>query len=73
MLRLFDHMSAATWRGWPAVFFTLAVRRLKRAIKQSPMLWRMFGLARAAAWTLRRRQGDESADEPERAPPLAPQ
>ena len=73
MLRLFDHVSAATWRGWPVVFFTLTFRELKRAIKQSPMLWRMFSLARAAAWTLRRRQGDENADEPERAPPLAPQ
>jgi len=73
MLRLFDHVAAATWRGWPIVFLTLAFRRLKRAIKQNPILWRAFSVARAAAASLRRRRRDDEDAGPEPAPPLAPQ
>ena len=71
-LRLFDHVSAATWRGWPVVFLTLAFRRLKRAIKQNPILWRAFSVARAAAGSLRRRRRDDEDAGTEQAPPLAP-
>ena len=73
VLRLFDHVEAATWGGWPLVFFTRAYRSLKRTIKQNPLLWRAFSLARAAAGSLRRqRDGDENAATPESAPPTAP-
>ncbi len=38
-MRLFDYSAAATWRGWPTHFAAIAQRRLKRAIKQSPLAW----------------------------------
>jgi CelD/BcsL family acetyltransferase involved in cellulose biosynthesis len=40
-LRLFDYSAAATWRGWPANVLSMARRRLKRFIKQTPAVWRM--------------------------------
>jgi len=53
-LKLYDHMAAATLRGWPVVFVALAFLRLKRLIKQTPFLWRLFNTLRAAAGGLRR-------------------
>jgi CelD/BcsL family acetyltransferase involved in cellulose biosynthesis len=38
-LKLFDYSAAATWRGWPLHFASIARRRLKRLIKQSPLAW----------------------------------
>jgi CelD/BcsL family acetyltransferase involved in cellulose biosynthesis len=39
-LRLYDYSAAATWRGWPASALSAVRRRLKRAIKQTPVMWR---------------------------------
>jgi CelD/BcsL family acetyltransferase involved in cellulose biosynthesis len=39
-LRLYDYSAAATWRGWPASTASVARRRLKRYIKQTPAAWR---------------------------------
>ncbi len=39
-LRLYDYSAAATWRGWPASALSAARRRLKRTIKQTPVMWR---------------------------------
>jgi CelD/BcsL family acetyltransferase involved in cellulose biosynthesis len=39
-LRLYDYGAAATWRGWPASALSAARRRLKRTIKQTPVIWR---------------------------------
>jgi len=47
-VNLFDHVGAATLRGWPMVFAARTFRLLKRAIKQNPVLWRAFSAVRAA-------------------------
>jgi len=46
-IKLYDHRSAATARGWLAVVPAIAFTRVKRAIKQTPFLWRLFVRARA--------------------------
>ena len=75
---LYDHMAATTARGRPVVFLSLAFRRLKRFIKQNPVLWRGFSLLRAVLGSLRGRptsDQDGSADtvnQDVKAPPLAP-
>ena len=38
-LNLFDHVAAASWRGWPAAIGFAALSRLKRWIKQTPAVW----------------------------------
>jgi CelD/BcsL family acetyltransferase involved in cellulose biosynthesis len=54
-LALFDHISVATWRGALVAMPLLAKRRLKRWIKQTPVLWSVFSRARAViGWLLRR-------------------
>ncbi|MFL4970288.1 MAG: GNAT family N-acetyltransferase [Xanthobacteraceae bacterium] len=58
-IKLYDHVAAATLRGWPVVMLSAAFRRLKRLIKQNPVLWRGFSGVRAMAAALRgRRAGD---------------
>ena len=42
LVTLYDHVAAATARGWPIAALTLAQHRLKRAIKQDPRVWRAF-------------------------------
>lgn len=54
-LELYDHISMATWRGAVIVIPILAMHRLKRWIKQTPVLWNAFSKGRAfvgslAAW-----------------------
>jgi len=67
-MKLYDHVAAATPRGWPAMLLLLGFRRLKRAIKQNPTLWGAFTRARATLGALRRRghgacDGGRAADE----------
>ena len=47
-LTLFDHIAVATLRGALVAMPLLAKRRLKRWIKQTPVLWSVFSRARAA-------------------------
>ncbi|HML08604.1 MAG TPA: GNAT family N-acetyltransferase [Xanthobacteraceae bacterium] len=47
-LTLYDHVAAATWRGWPACRFSIVRRRIKRSIKQTPWALRLFSRLRAA-------------------------
>jgi CelD/BcsL family acetyltransferase involved in cellulose biosynthesis len=54
-LKLYDYLQAASIRGELVGFTTAQFRRLKRLIKQSPMLWRAFSNARAFAASLRSR------------------
>ena len=54
-IKLYDHISAATWRGAVIAIPRLAGRRLKRWIKQTPVLWSVFSRARALAGSLTRR------------------
>ncbi len=46
-LKLYDHISAATWRGALVAMPMLAIRRLKRWIKQTPVLWKVASAGRA--------------------------
>jgi CelD/BcsL family acetyltransferase involved in cellulose biosynthesis len=39
-LKLYDYSAAARWRGWPANLFSIARRRIKHFIKQTPVVWR---------------------------------
>jgi len=49
---LYDHCSAATWRGWPQRFMSTGRRRLKRFIKQTPLIWNQVTRVRATAGAL---------------------
>jgi CelD/BcsL family acetyltransferase involved in cellulose biosynthesis len=46
-LKLYDFIAAATWRGALVAMPMLAALRLKRWIKQTPVLWNAFSAARA--------------------------
>ncbi len=46
-LKLYDHISAATWRGALVAMPMLAIRRLKRWIKQTPALWKVASFGRS--------------------------
>lgn len=48
-LVLHDHLAAVTLRGQAAVAVGTYLRRLKRAIKQTPLVWRQFTRMRAFA------------------------
>jgi CelD/BcsL family acetyltransferase involved in cellulose biosynthesis len=74
-LMLYDHVAAASARGWPAAAMIHGHRRLKRFIKQNEVLWAAFSRARAALGGNRAAPA-ESADEGATvrpSPPLAPQ
>ncbi len=47
-LSLYDHVAAASIRGWPAASMVHTHRRVKRFIKQNETLWSLFSRARAA-------------------------
>jgi CelD/BcsL family acetyltransferase involved in cellulose biosynthesis len=54
-IKLHDHISAATWRGALIAMPRLASQRLKRWIKQTPLLWTTFSSARAFIGSLKQR------------------
>ena len=54
-IKLYDHISATTWRGALIARPRLAGQRLKRWIKRTPILWSVFSAARAIAGSLTRR------------------
>jgi CelD/BcsL family acetyltransferase involved in cellulose biosynthesis/predicted ATP-grasp superfamily ATP-dependent carboligase len=49
---LWDHSTAATWRGWPVNGLSIPRRRIKRFIKQTPAVWRLVSRVRAAVGSL---------------------
>ena len=51
-LKLYDFSAAATWRGWPSSFASIARRRVKRFIKQTPLVWHWGSRLRSAAGPL---------------------
>jgi CelD/BcsL family acetyltransferase involved in cellulose biosynthesis len=51
-VRLYDYTAAATWRGWPMSSASIARRRVKRYVKQTPSLWRFVSQARATVGAL---------------------
>lgn len=52
-LKLFDHVSAATLRGWPVVAMSVGYTKLKRFIKQTPAVWDAFQKVRAFVGSLK--------------------
>jgi len=58
-LPLYDYSVAATWRGWPNSRLFNARRRIKRFIKQTPLLWRAVCGLRSALGPLLHRQAKE--------------
>jgi CelD/BcsL family acetyltransferase involved in cellulose biosynthesis len=53
--KLYDHVAAATWRGWPAVQMSAGWRRAKRAIKHNETLWSAVVRTRETIARLRKR------------------
>lgn len=51
--KLYDHLSAATWRGILLIVPAAAKLWLKRQIKQTPVLWKAFSKARKFYGSLR--------------------
>jgi CelD/BcsL family acetyltransferase involved in cellulose biosynthesis len=77
VVKLYDHIAAATPRGWLAVVPSLVFRRVRRLIKQNPVLWAAFSAMRGALGSLRGKKrvretdGAEDAEQ-NKSPPLAP-
>ena len=69
-LQLYDYAAPATWRGLSAFCSSSARRRIKRFIKQTPVLWRLASRLRAAAGALRhpRGRGSRAAEKPSSSP-----
>ena len=64
-MRLFDHVGAATAYGRIIAGCVIAARRMKRAIKQSPLLWSMLTRVRSALGArkpARAQEPEESTD-----------
>jgi CelD/BcsL family acetyltransferase involved in cellulose biosynthesis len=53
-LKLYDFIAAATWRGALVAMPMLGAQRLKRRIKQTPVLWNAFSAVRAFLGSLAR-------------------
>jgi CelD/BcsL family acetyltransferase involved in cellulose biosynthesis len=49
---LYDFSTAARWRGWPVSVLSAVRRRLKRFIKQTPIVWHLVCRIRAAVGPL---------------------
>jgi CelD/BcsL family acetyltransferase involved in cellulose biosynthesis/predicted ATP-grasp superfamily ATP-dependent carboligase len=55
-LKLYDYTATATWRGLPACWSSTMRRRIKRFIKQTPLVWRLVSHARSAIGSLSHRR-----------------
>jgi CelD/BcsL family acetyltransferase involved in cellulose biosynthesis len=53
-MRLYDHASAATLRGWMVVMPARAMRLVKRFVRQNPAIWSIVRKARMTVSSLRR-------------------
>ncbi len=51
-LKLYDYSATVTWRGLPARASSAMRRRIKRFIKQTPLMWRVVSKARSAIGSL---------------------
>ena len=70
---LYDHVTSASVRGWPAMTMVHGHRRMKRFIKQNEALWSLFSRARAAIGTKSATPAaDDGAPETVKSPPIAP-
>ena len=59
---LFDHLAYARWRGAIVAMPTLTMIRIKRFIKQTPLLWNAFSKVRALVGTLKGRTDKTPAE-----------
>lgn len=59
-LKLYDYIETASWRGFPAASAARIKQRIKRFIKQTPLLWHLISDARAAIGSLRRRRAAQA-------------
>jgi CelD/BcsL family acetyltransferase involved in cellulose biosynthesis len=64
---LYDFSTAARWRGWPVSVLSAVRRRLKRFIKQTPIVWHLVCRA-----TTRRNEARSRAAMPCSASPVMP-
>ena len=53
-VKLYDYSTTATWRGLPARLASTVRRRIKRFIKQTPLLWHLVSSTRTAIGSLSR-------------------
>jgi len=58
-VRLYDYSVAATWRGWPMSRASIARRRVKRFIKQTPLVWHWVSRLRSAMGSLPHRRASQ--------------
>ena len=49
---LYDHCSAATWRGWPQSCASAVRHRVKRFVKQTPFIWNLASRVRTTVGAL---------------------
>jgi len=70
VLKLYDYTATTTWRGLPARVRSSVQRRIKRLIKQTPLLWNVVSHARGAIGAISRafRSDEGSAAAAARAP-----
>ena len=61
-LKLFDYAATVTWRGVPARWLWSVRRRIKRFIKQTPVLWKLTSHVRSAIGSLSSLNRARSAD-----------
>ena len=54
VLKLYDYTATTTWRGRPACVRSSVQRRIKRLIKQTPLLWNIVSHARGAIGVIAR-------------------
>ena len=59
---LYDHCCAATWRGWPQSCASAVRHRLKRFVKQTPLVWNLVSRARTAVGALSHPSGAQPRD-----------
>ena len=53
-MKLYDHASAATFRGWLTIMPARVMRAIKRAVRQNPIVWSMVRKTRMMVSSLRR-------------------
>ena len=73
-IMLYDHVAAASVRGWAAAAMVHGHRRMKRFIKQNEALWSLFSRARAAIGlkSAAPAAADDAPEKEHKSPPLAP-
>jgi D-aspartate ligase len=77
-LKLYDFAATVTWRGLPALWSSTVRRRIKRFIKQTPLMWRLVSSARSVIGLLshprlsrQRARGPIASIAPQARPALA--